>query len=362
MNHRCLVISSLACGGAERVTATLANRWVAEGRQVSLVTLGNADDFFPLDRRINRVALDLLGPSASLLAAVNNNYRRWQTLRRTLRALQPDVILSAVDCTNVLVLAATQGLGVPVVVAEHTDPRRHQLGRGWQALRRRCYPQAAAVVMLTEDARQWVQAFVPAARVHLIPNPVQLADAHEKPLPLPQPCIAALGRLAPEKGFDDLLRAFALAELPDWSLVIIGEGAERARLEQLAVALGITAQVHLPGQSRQPAGLLRQAELFALSSRYEGFPLALIEAMSLGLPPVAFRCSPGLDAIIGDGFNGRLIAPGDVMALAAALRTLATDHAERRRLGDNARAVAEHYSLDTIMEHWERLFACLKPA
>ena len=356
-----LVIASLQGGGAERVMSTLANDWAEGGRDVTLVTLTSpATDFYVLHPRIHRVGLGLVGRSAHAVAAVQSNLRRVRRLRHEIDKAQPHVVVSFVDQTNVLTLAACSGLGTPVIACEHTDPRHHELGRVWRFLRALLYRRAAALVVLTDGVRAWAERLVKSNRVHVIPNPVAVPvvgadDAlHRHPSGR---TIAAMGRLAPQKGFDLLVDAFSrcTGTHADWSLVILGEGDQRQRLETLAAELRIGSRVHLPGRIQNPAAVLRQADLFVLSSRYEGFPMALLEAMACGVAVISTDCPSGPREIVRDGIDGILIPPQDVDALAGAMDRLMTDSAARERLGARAVEVTERFSAERIMNMWEKL-------
>jgi glycosyltransferase involved in cell wall biosynthesis len=146
-----------------------------------------------------------------------------------------------------------------------------------------------------------------------------------------------MGRLHPQKGFDLLLEAFSRIkdQYPDWSLTILGDGPLREQIESLRDELGLKGRVHLPGAVKNPHQVLKQAELFVLSSRREGFSLALLDAMSYGLPVVAFDCRSGPREIIRDGVDGVLVPPEDVGAMAEALGRLMSDESERNRLAFN---------------------------
>src|SRR4029079_18657549 len=128
----CLVINSLGAGGAERVAANLTGEWCRAGHRVAVVTPASAvEDFYALDAAIEREALDLAGDSSGTVGAIVANARRVLALRRTLRALAPDVVVSFIDQMNVVVLLASARLGLPVVISERTDPRMRALGRPW---------------------------------------------------------------------------------------------------------------------------------------------------------------------------------------------------------------------------------------
>ncbi len=357
-----LVIFSLGAGGAERVLAAMANFWAAKGWAVHVLTLdsGETPPFYPLHPAVAHRALALAGCGSGVVDALWKNSSRVRRLRAALRQTQPEVVISLMSETNVLTLLAMIGTNVPVFVQEQNDPFQHGLPRSWNVLRRWVYPLATAVVVLTGRSLGF---FAPRVRqrAQVIPNPVIVTGQPRRPAANPgQPkTLIAMGRLDPQKGFDLLLQAFGriAGRHPDWSLEILGEGALREKLETQAEALGLRDRVRLPGTTKEPHAKLRGADLFVLSSRYEGFPLSLGEAMACGLPVISFDCPTGPAEIIRDGLDGMLVPAENVEALAAALDRLMSDAAQRAALAARAPEVLERFSLEKIMGQWEALIS-----
>lgn len=355
-----LVNSSLDCGGAQRVMAIMANYWASRGEDVTLITLDRTDrDFYPLDRRIRRIGLGLIAPSPNMYVAFKSNIRQIRRLRAAMRECEPNAVISFLDKMNVVTLIATLGLRVPVVISERVDPRVHTIEPIWSKLRCWLYPRAHALVVQTTTVSDWALRFLPDSQVHVIPNPVEIktgnAAAATVDINIRPPLVIAVGRLQAQKGFDLLVQATAQCEQRNWSLLILGEGPDRERLESMVKQYGLETRVHMPGNVSSVVSALRQACMFVLSSRYEGFPNALLEAMSCGLPVISFDCPSGPGDIIEDGVNGVLVPAEDVQGLACAIDRLMTDRNERQRLGDEARNVITMFSIEKIMDSWQQL-------
>ena len=364
-----LAISSLAAGGAERVLSTMANYWAARDWSVTLVTLApTSNDFYHLHPNVNRIGLNASGISSTLWRALSSNAQRVMRLRQAIRDSRPEAVISFMGPTNVLTLLAARTEDVPVIVSERSDPTHDPLAPPWARLRRFTYRWADAVVVQTPNVRRWAEQFLPREAVTVIPNPVvalpdgsgandDADDAEDNSAETRIRHVVAMGRLDPLKGFDLLIRAFARCrrERPEWRLTIVGHGEQRAALESLAGQLGIASDVRFPGLVAGPAAILRKADLFVLSSRYEGFPNALLEAMAVGVAVIATDCPSGPANIVRNGIDGILVPVDDVDALAAAMSALMDNEARRNELGQRASDVTERFNIDRIMASWESL-------
>jgi GalNAc-alpha-(1->4)-GalNAc-alpha-(1->3)-diNAcBac-PP-undecaprenol alpha-1,4-N-acetyl-D-galactosaminyltransferase len=349
-----LVVSSLAAGGAERVVSALADLWAAKGWRVTVLTFSAAThDHYKLHPNVRRIALDMVGNSTHLAEKLAGNLRRIAAVRDAVFESRPEAVVSFVDQTNVIVLAALFRARVPVIVSERTDASAYRPPVPWRAARFLLYRTAAGVVVQTAAAAAWAATLVPSQRVRTIPNFVRtLRIPHRRGA---ERVILAVGRLSKEKGFDLLLEAFALSRVFErgYRLVILGEGPERAALVDRARRLGILHALDMPGSQPAPEDWMERASVFVLSSRYEGFPNALLEAMAMGCAVIAANCSSGPREIIRDGHDGLIVPPENAPAIAEALKRVLGDDRLRLRLGESAIAVRERFGSDRVLQLWE---------
>lgn len=363
-----LVISSLERGGAEKIISILANAWAEQGRIVTVITL---DQFgapaYSLHESVQLCRLAFPpGKSKHSLQAVVKNFRKLRMLRNAIRNSMADITLSFIDTTNIVTLLATRGLHIPVIVSERANPELDNIGQIWRILRQITYPLSRALVLQTNASAASLRGRF-KVRVCTIPNPVEFGGKGQKETQIsstPASCnVVAMGRLVPQKGFDLLLKAFAHISQhhPQWSLKIVGGGPLRAELENQSEILGIRDRVHFLGPVSDPFPIFHSADLFVLSSRFEGFPNALCEAMACGLPVISFDCPWGPSEIIRDGVDGLLVPREDVPALATALDRLMSDAQERGRLASRAPEIGMRFGKERILAMWDNLFKELLP-
>jgi glycosyltransferase involved in cell wall biosynthesis len=289
---------------------------------------------------------EVMFPRSSLLTDV--------LLVRALQRLRPGVLLATRPSLNVAA-ARFAAPGVRTIGQEHHNfPSYHPALRDWMLEH---YGKLDALTVLTrDDERDFRAALVGSdTLIRRIPNglpalPTEVSD-------LGAPVIVAAGRLSRTKGYDLLVDAFArVAQThPEWEVRIFGIGALEQQLRRQIAAHHLGERVHLMGHTRAMAKELARASVFALSSRYEGLPMVVIEAMGAGLPVVAFDCPRGPADLIHDGVDGFLVPPQDVDAFAASLNTLMSDESLRSSMAQAARSSASNMTLDRIGKLWEDL-------
>jgi glycosyltransferase involved in cell wall biosynthesis len=357
------LVCGMGAGGAERVVGSLANYWADLGWKIEILSYELDPAVQPFYQLDSAVAFRRLSSPTRFGGKIAQVLVRLQGVRRAVAESQPDVVIGILPHASFYATMALLGTGVPVIACEHTDPYRAKLAPWRKFARRLYYSRAAAVVCLLKEHTPYFHCRF----VRSIPNPV----IRPKTI-LAQPVIrsgeasalrvVSLGRLEPVKAYHKLITAFGevAPAHPCWDLVIYGEGPERSRLEALIEALGLSDRVSLPGMTTHPHEVLRSADIFALSSEYEGFPMALCEALSVGLAVVCFEFQTGADQIVRDGVDGLIVPRGDVAALASALSSLMSDDSRRGEMGRRAPEILDRFGLETVTDRWISLFAELE--
>jgi glycosyltransferase involved in cell wall biosynthesis len=357
-----LFISSLKAGGAERVLTHLANHWAEKEWRITIITTWPIEkDFYSLNAQIKRISLNEGGSSSSAVEALKSNWNKLKKLRAHIKAKNPDAILAFLPDSGVLSLIASAFLGKKIIVSERNNATEQSLSLFWRILRRLTYPFANATVFVSNGVEKDFQ-WLPAEKRFVINNPVLYAT----PAPVEHavsrsPQILSVGRLTRQKGYDLLIEAFAKIALdhPEWNLLVVGEGPDREKLEHYVQTLHLKDRIRFYGTHSDPRELMHESGLFVLSSRYEGFPNVLLEAMSTGMPAISFDCPYGPSDIIRHGRNGLLVPPENVTALANAMKDMINNSALREKLGSAAKDDSARFDINEIAGHWEKLIGML---
>jgi len=341
------VISDLGLGGAQRVIATLSNHWAKNKlNQISIATFGNTPSAYQLFN-VNRLVINI---SESNNLGFAKNLIRVNKLRKTCLTLKPDIVISFITENNILSILATSMLKVPVVISERSNPFVEKLSTPWRVLRKLCYRYADLLVLQTKGVERFYNDY--NVKKLSIKNPLNFKSKIENRIQ--EKIIITTGRLTPSKNFDLLIEAFAkLSNTAGWQLWILGEGPDRARLEELITKLSVINSVKLLGQVKNVYDYLLKSEIFVLLSEFEGYPNSLIEAMASGLPVISSNCDFGPEEIIKHNQNGILIDLKKKEKIPLVLKHLIENPLERKRLGEKAKEITKELNIESIASKWE---------
>lgn len=397
-------IDSLTGGGAERVMCQVANGLDPSRYEIQIaLTLGSAnvqdvtehvtvvdltaqipeDPYF---RRFPAKTLEVA--AAAILSRLSHEAAPHQTdlameihnlrvmtlvLGRHVLAWEPDCILSFLPNTNLLSLLARAwyGFQTPLICADHNHLSSELQNLPWPELRHffitRHYPFANRhLAVAPESAEDLIENFgVPGMKVVTIPNGVdsekvralaaQPIQDDELPSNPGELLIVSVGRLATQKGYDILLQALRRLRAKPWRLLLLGEGAEQHALCALAAQLGLANKVHFLGWKPNPYQWMIRSDLFVLSSRWEAWPVVMLEALALGLPIVATDCAGAPARILERGRYGRLVPPNSPDALAAAIDEMLSNESLRQHFGRLAGGRAAVFGLPVMIPRYDQL-------
>ena len=383
---RFLIMNAYTVGGTIRTTFTMAGELAKRGHDVEIASVYRmrvSAPAIPVPPGVRlRMLTDLRAPTLERYTAgrdpvsrlrhwlvnqpsrlISSNDHRHDNfslltdinLYRYLASVRDGIIIGTRPGLNLL-LARLVPRQVVRVGQDHVN-----LDSYWAALRRQmkaAYGRLDLVTALTNETadgyRRMLQGRVP---VEVFPNAVPDLNGHRAD-PDAKVVVAA-GRFTSQKGFDRLLPAWSevAKRHPDWELRIFGDGRDREQLERQIQELGIADSAKLPGFTRRLHEEFSRASVYVMSSRQEGFPMVLIEAMGIGLPAVSVDCPTGPRDIITEGVDGYVVPQDDPHALAEAMSKLMTDPGRRRAFGEAALSVVERYDAGAIAERWERTLA-----
>ena len=350
-------IHGLTGGGAERVLVTLADAITNNGDTVVIATNTNIPSAYPLNANISlRNIREGCKETGDLFHRLNNAIIMRMNIRRIAKSEKPDIIVALMSSIGCTVILFTLGLKIPIVVSEHTNVTR-SFGLFFNVKRKILYPLASCITVLTKhDYKLWRNQFKNVVRM---PNPIDLhpisiRGGREK-------VVLAAGRVNQWwiKGFDNLIQSWSLLcnDFPEWKLQIAGEAdkTSKADIENFVKRFNCV-NVEFLGFRRDLKSIMEKSEVFCLSSRIEGLPMVLIEAMNSGCCCVSFDVMTGPNEIITNGKSGLLAKNQDVMDLAHQLRRVMTNAVLRKTMQAKAPYDVQKYDTKKILLRWYILF------
>lgn len=348
----CCCIHSLGTGGMERVMCELINGFIRNhNAEVHVVLYGiERNVFYEVDERavIHRPKF-----------VFNNKYRMGSTirtmsfLRKEIKRINPDTVLSFGNYWNNFVLLAMRGLKYPVYVSDRSSPAK-DMGRFQNKLRNVLYPKAAGVIAQTSKAKKYYDKLFAQKNYAVIGNPIrniEIPEGNQR-----EKIIVSVGRLIKTKHYDRMIKLFAELNRSDWKLVIVGGDAQNqnnmAKLKSQLVEMGNLENIELAGTQKEVERYLLGSSIFAFTSSSEGFPNVVGEAMSAGLPVVSYDCVAGPSDMIEDGVNGYLVPVFDDELFKSRLKELMDNAEKREEMGVKAKASIKAFEVGKIVDNF----------
>lgn len=349
------LILNLNSGGAERATSSLANYFALCGHDVSIITIDGTPSFYPLDKKVNTFYLDLKRlPKGSGFSRLRAEAQRALSLRKCVQKLKPDVLIGMSNIMTAYTVFCTIFSRIKSVGTERNNPYIYMATPTMTILRKLSCILCNGFIHQTKRAQEFFPS-ITYNKSSVIPNAVfNPLVSQVAPCIKGDKTIMAMGRLVRDKGFDILINAFSMIEkeMPDYKLIIFGNGELRDELLETAERLNIRGRVLLPGVRDDALFEVAKSSLFVLSSRNEGMPNVLMEAMACGVPCVATRCPMGPEELIIDGENGLLVPVEDEKALAEAMLRVLNNKAFANKLSEQSKRIKETHSIENIGNKW----------
>lgn len=357
MKKICFIVGNLNnSGGTERVCSIVANELSSIGYDISILSVvEGTKPFFSLNEEIDVESLfPISGRTLYRTPAII--YK----LRNYLKKESIDTLIVVETISVLFTLPAIQGLSIMHICWEHLN-FKNDLGKTGRRLARQLAARYCdAVVTLTErDRLYWLEGAKCKAHMISIPNPSPFAP-QEYFKQDDSKTVLAVGRLTSIKGFDLLIQSWVKVSdaYPDWNLTIVGEGEDREKLQTLINTENLSKSIKLVGNSNNIEYYYKNSDIFCLSSRFEGFPMVLLEALSFGLPVVSFDCDTGPAEILEDT-GAVLVPPNNIDLLADALIDLIDNEEQRKNISLKSKEKSKEYQAETIIKQWDKLLCSL---
>lgn len=348
-------IGCLNKGGAERVVANLSN-FLVDNNEVSIVTTIRDKILYNLNTEINLYTLDGENPTRNILG---KNIKRLKKLSKIVKEVQPDLIVSFLPEPSYRILFLKFfNRNWKVIVSVRNDPKIEYKSKFNKYIMKILYPLADGFVFQTEEAKKYFNKKI-QEKSTIIPNPIADEFLNSKVNKAKKKIVINVGRLEEQKNQEMLIKAFTNVskDYPEYKLFIYGEGSLRNKLKQLIEKSGMNQKIFLLGNVDNIIDKLNEAEIFVLSSKYEGMPNSLMEAMAMGLACIATDCSCGGPRfLIRNEENGLLVKEGSRVDLEQCLNKVMEDYELRKKLEKNAIEIREDLNSDIINNQWNCYF------
>jgi GalNAc-alpha-(1->4)-GalNAc-alpha-(1->3)-diNAcBac-PP-undecaprenol alpha-1,4-N-acetyl-D-galactosaminyltransferase len=354
------LIPSLSTGGAERVVVTLANKF-SNKFEVYLIVINKIESVYKINKNVNLIYLnENYTFSNSIIEAIINNVNFINKIIKIVKTNQINILIGFTTSVNILTIISSKLIKIPCLISERNNPKVYVPNLFWRILRNFCYPFTNGLIVQTKVNKEFFKKIITENRIQIIFNPIdenmisKIKDYKER-----DNIILTVGRIDSNKNQRLLIEAFANLSADNWKLVIVGDGHLREDLMRLASNLMISDKVHFVGNVNNVFDYYNHAKIFAFTSLSEGFPNALLEAMSFGLPCISSDCLSGPSEIINNNKNGYLFEVNNKSELESKLTKLMNNPILCKEFSSKAITSTNRFMSQEIYYQWENLITKL---
>lgn len=354
--HIAFVIGALTPGGAERVISNLSNSLIKDF-DVSIITFKKSTPFYRLDDRVKVFScFDKIDKPTSIFGSLKLNYNILKRIIAIIKNEQINLLIGFITSANIIATLAAKKNGIPCLISERNDPLKNDIPRFWVVLRKLIYPKSDHLIVQTEKVKTIYTNMLKHKNITVLPNPISsdLSRLRKNDVSR-EKIILTVGRLNNDKRQDKLIRAVSTIKLDGWKVIIIGKGPNKKKLTNLISNLNLSDQIEILSNIKNIQDYYMKASIFVFTSKSEGFPNVLLEAMHFGLPCISTDCNYGPSDIITNDKDGFLVPVDDQEILVEKISELIKDSNLRNYLGKNAEKTSLNFTSDKVTTQWENL-------
>ncbi|GGG48424.1 glycosyltransferase family 4 protein [Bizionia arctica] len=349
------VLPNLNAGGAQRVISSLANLLIKE-YHVLIVVHYKCEPFYKLNSniKINYCQLQY-NTNTNKLHSLTNNYRLVKNLTRILKEHKTDIAIAFLPATNIYTILASKFAKIPCIISERANPELFHINAFWHTVRKLAYPFSSRLVVQTIGTKNYFKKYS-KSEIEIIKNPLNSDLLNKRDVLIPKEnIILNVGRLIEIKNQDLLIRAFSNIKHGNWKLILVGDGDRYESYKKLISSLKMEEHIILAGNISDVSEYYNKAKIFAFTSKHEGFPNVITEAMSFGLACISTDCPFGPSELIKNNENGFLIPVGDQKALEIGLTELINNPELRNAFSEKSSLSLQANNPNEIASQWSTL-------